>query len=203
MITPPKNKKLCFVIMPFAKNRFEVYKRAIAPACKDAKFKAVRVDELKGVYNINRKIIEHLFKSEVVIAELTDMNPNVFYEMGVAHTIDNKTIMITQSAEKLPFDISSYRCIVYDESDDGFKKLQEELAFALQTINVWSKEPCNPVQDFKPEAPFIPVGHFQNLQKALQEKENELLKKDSLLKRTISPVEFKSLQSEAMGISHF
>jgi len=196
MLTPLKKKKLCFVIMPFAKNRFEVYKRAIEPACKEAKFKAVRVDELKGVYNINRKIIEHIFKSEVVIAELTDMNPNVFYEMGVAHTIDNKTIMITQSAEKLPFDISNYRCIVYDQSDDGFKKLQEELAFTLQTINVWSKEPCNPVQDFKPVAPFVPVREFQDLQKALQERENELLRKDSLLKQAIAPAEFKSLRSE-------
>jgi len=88
-ITTPK---LCFVIMPFSEERKEVYKHGIAPACQRAGFAAVRVDELKGHFNINRKIIEHIFSSDAVIAEITDHNPNVFYEMGVAHAIGNKTI---------------------------------------------------------------------------------------------------------------
>ncbi len=104
-------QKLCFVIMSFDEKRLEVYQNAIKPACEKAGFTPVRVDELEGVFNINQQIIEHIFKSDAVIADLTDWRPNVFYEMGVAHAIDNKTIMIIQKKDRVPFDISTYSCI--------------------------------------------------------------------------------------------
>ena len=104
---PKKNKKLCFVLMPFSEERREVYEKAIKPACQSAGFESLRVDELEGVFNINRKIIEHIFKSDAVIADLTDWKPNVFYEMGVTHAIDNKTVMIIQKKDPLPFDVQS------------------------------------------------------------------------------------------------
>src|SRR5262245_57335771 len=133
----PTTPKLCFVIMPFSEERKEVYKHGIAPACERAGFKAVRVDELKGHFNINRKIIEHIFASDAVIAEITDKNPNVFYEMGVAHAIGNKTIMIAQNAKELPFDISNYRCIIYKQSVDGLQQLQAEIVESLQELGRW------------------------------------------------------------------
>lgn len=74
-----KTPKMCFVIMPFRDDRWEVFKYGIAPACEKTGFEAVRVDQLKGHFNINRKIIEHIFASDAVIAEITDKNPNVFF----------------------------------------------------------------------------------------------------------------------------
>jgi len=91
-MTGTTSPKLCFVIMPFKEERWEVFEYGIAPACAQAGFQAVRVDQLQGVFNITREIIEHIFRCEVIIAEVTDQNPNVFYEMGVAHTVDNKTV---------------------------------------------------------------------------------------------------------------
>ncbi len=79
-----KNKKLCFVLMPFKDDMKEVYWKGIKPRCVKAGFDALRVDELKGTFNINRKIIEHIFISNAIVADLTDWNPNVFYDMGVA-----------------------------------------------------------------------------------------------------------------------
>lgn len=73
--------KLCFVIMPFSEDMKEVYWKAIKPACDQAGFEALRVDEVEGVYNINQKIIEHIFHSAAIIADLTGWRPNVFYEM--------------------------------------------------------------------------------------------------------------------------
>ena len=91
--------------MPFSEERKEVYTYGIKPACERAGFNPVRSDELKGSFNIHRKIIEHIYESDAVVTDLTDQNPNVFYEMGVAHTIANKTILIVQQKEDLPFDI--------------------------------------------------------------------------------------------------
>ena len=119
---PANKKKLCFVLMPFKDEMKEVYWKAIKPACEQAGFRCLRVDELKGTYNINRKIIQHIFTSNAIVADLTDWNPNVFYEMGVAHAIDNKTIMIIQKKDELPFDVHTYRCIKYDQNETGCVK---------------------------------------------------------------------------------
>ncbi|MCI0443939.1 hypothetical protein L0152_12095 [bacterium] len=114
---PTENQKLCFVLMPFHTGMKQVYTDAIKPACEKANFKPLRADELIGPYNIHRDIIKYIFSSDVIIADLTGWNPNVFYEMGVAHTLDNKTMMIIQEGEKLPFDIGNYRCIYYEPTE--------------------------------------------------------------------------------------
>ncbi len=170
----PSKQKMCFVIMPFSKERKEVYTYGIKPACEKAGFKPVRVDELKGVFNINRKIIEQLYKSEVIVADLTDRNPNVFYEMGVAHAIANKTVMIVQDTGDLPFDIRNYRCIIYKQSVEGLKELEREIAECLQTLGDWQHSPSNPVQDFKPHAGVASSAELVRLQKELANKQAEL-----------------------------
>src|SRR5574342_357484 len=101
-IMSAEKEKKCFVLMPFSDDLKSVYWSAIKPACDQTGFRALRVDELKGPFNIHREIIQNIFRSEVVIADLTTWNPNVFYEMGVAHALGNKTIMIIQKQDKLP-----------------------------------------------------------------------------------------------------
>jgi len=204
--------RLCFVIMPFSEERKEVYKHGIAPACQRAGFAAVRVDELKGHFNINRKIIEHIFSSDAVIAEISDHNPNVFYEMGVAHAIGNKTIMIAQNAKALPFDISNYRCLIYKQSVDGLKQLQDEIVESLRELEKWSRHPSNPVQDFKPFDAFVTAGAVEALRRELAQKEallrasapkaeldklrNELRAKENLLSQAVAKAELETLQQE-------
>ncbi len=158
-----RNEKLCFVLMPFKKKLEAVYTKAIKPACDKADFKAIRADKLIGPYNIHRDIIKHIFLSHAVLADLTDWNPNVFYEMGVAHAIDNKTIMIMQKGQELPFDIGSYRCIFYDLSASGLELLMQQVAEYLKSIDEWRQHPTNPVQDFKPHAAFVPKGSLNKL----------------------------------------
>ncbi|KAA3657940.1 MAG: DUF1566 domain-containing protein [Calditrichaeota bacterium] len=110
-----KHDKLCFVIMPFDEQIKKVYTDAIKPACVQAQMDVLRADELIGPYNIHRDIIQYIFNSDVVIADLTDWNPNVFYEMGVVHAIDNKTILINEiknksaEIEKLKKQLSEYK----------------------------------------------------------------------------------------------
>jgi len=184
---PDEKRKLCFVLMPFEKGLKAVYQLAIKPACEKAGFKALRADELIGPYNIHRDIIKHIFVSDVIIADLTGWNPNVFYEMGVAHVLDNKTIMIIQEGNKLPFDIGNYRCLFYDQSEQGLESLSHRLVEYLQTMEQWRRHPTNPVQDFKPHDAFIP-------QKKLDEIREELNKKDALLRNSVPKSNLEALQ---------
>ena len=168
-----KNEKTCFVIMPFSDDMAEVYWKAIQPACDKAGFSALRVDQLEGVYNINQKIIEHIFTSHVIIADLTDWRPNVFYEMGVAHAIDNKTIMIIQKKDKVPFDVHSYRCIEYEQTEAGLTKLLNSLANLLKSFEEWRRYPTNPVQQFKPHDAFIPKRALDEARHELEQKKQK------------------------------
>jgi len=161
---PAEIERLCFVLMPFSDALQEVYARAIKPACEKAGFTSLRVDELKGAFNINRRIIESIFVSDAIIADLTDWNPNVFYEMGVAHAIDNKTIMIIQSTSQLPFDVSGYNCIMYDHTETGLTELTNKIVEALLEIDEWRKYLTNPVQEFKPYDAFISRNVLESIE---------------------------------------
>ncbi|MCI0616929.1 hypothetical protein L0244_28460, partial [bacterium] len=183
------DKKLCFVLMPFRENMKGIYWEAIRPACLQAGFKSLRVDELTGAFNINRKIIECIFSSDAIVADLTGWNANVFYEMGVAHAIDNKTIMIIQKNNALPFDVSNYRCIQYEQTKGGFEELIYGLTEALSSIDEWRKHPTNPVQDFKPYEALIPRSLLDRLQIELQSK-------DKLLGESIPKADWEILQRE-------
>ncbi len=151
----------------------EVYQSAIKPACEESVFCSLRVDELEGMFNINKKIIQNIFLSEAVIAALTHWNPNVFYEMGVAHAIDNKTIMIIQQGHKLPFDVSDYRCIQYQQTLEGMKDLMTKLVGTLKNLEQWQQEPSNPVQDFMPPETALSLPKFNALQREFEKLQHE------------------------------
>jgi hypothetical protein len=69
-----------------------------------------------------------------VIAEITPPNPNVFYELGYAHALDKPTILLAERSSKLPFDVSGYRCIMYDNSIKGKSGLETLLRNHLLAI---------------------------------------------------------------------
>lgn len=184
-----KKERLCFVIMPFKDDLKEVYWKAIRPACLEAGFEPLRVDELKGSFNINKKIIQHIFNSEAIISDLTGWNPNVFYEMGVAHAIGDKTVMIIQRGDKLPFDVSTYNCIIYEQSESGLETLKTRLIDALRHLEQWRSEPTNPVQDYKPPDAFAPRAELEKLQTQLRAAAGQL-------KNSVSREEYQKLRRE-------
>lgn len=184
-----KKERLCFVIMPFKGELKEVYLKAIKPACNEAGFKPLRVDEVPGIYNINRKIVEYLYNSEVIIADLTDWNPNVFYELGVAHSIDNKTIPIIRNGQDIPFDVKTYTCVIYEQSDAGLAELKNRLAPLLLSFEHWRGHPTNPVQDYKPPDAFAPRAEVEKLQ-------NQLRAAAGQLKNSVSRDEYQKLRRE-------
>jgi hypothetical protein len=119
--------KLCFVMMPigkFGSAEYQTYKNiynnVIKPAVEFDKqnrpsgLYCLRADEISKSGNVMRQIIENVASAEIVVADLTESNPNVLYELGVRHALRRKTILIAQKGQELPFDTSSYRTVFYD-----------------------------------------------------------------------------------------
>jgi CheY-like chemotaxis protein len=131
--------KKCFVIMPFSStpscNEGEwtaVFNELIKPAFEktNAGYICTRSEGLIG--NIIENILDDLNRADLVIADLTDRNPNVFYELGVRHTLRDQTILITQNLDHVPFDLRHYGVIQYSwktkaDKSEFNKKIREVL----------------------------------------------------------------------------
>lgn len=110
-----KLKGLCFVLMPF-REPFDTYFDAIiTPAIKATGLKPIRGDSVFMSTSIVGDIWKKTQQAKVLIAELTEKNANVFYELGLAHAIGKPVILISESMDDVPFDLRNYRVITYDK----------------------------------------------------------------------------------------
>jgi hypothetical protein len=78
-------------------------------------------------------VLKKIGEAEIIIADLTGRNPNVFYELGITHMIKqpNKVILLTQDINSIPFDLGAFRSIVYKQSITGAKQLKSDLTKAI------------------------------------------------------------------------
>ena len=102
-----------FVLMPFADELREVYDNLIKGALEEAGYDVERADDLDNQRSILRDILTSIDSYDLIVADLTDNNPNVYYELGLAHGLARPVILLTQSIESVPFDLRSYRIIPY------------------------------------------------------------------------------------------
>jgi hypothetical protein len=128
------DEKLCFVLMPFNVKFNPIYKNVIKKTVMDFGLSCERADEIFGTGPIINDIAEHIQKARVLIADLTGRNPNVFYELGLAHAKDKDVILITQNLRDIPFDVRHYRCIVYEDSIAGGETLKKGLQSTLERV---------------------------------------------------------------------
>jgi hypothetical protein len=122
----------CFVIMPFAKAFDCVFSVIQESMNTQLGFTCIRTDELRASGNIIESILQGIANSELIVADLTDRNANVYYELGLAHTVKSapQVILLSQMADEIPFDLRSYRHIVYAKSTAGLSALGKEIALA-------------------------------------------------------------------------
>jgi hypothetical protein len=124
-----------FVVMQFSGFE-ELYTDVIEPLAKDFGLHPYRADQIYGPGSIIEDINRGIETAQVVIAEITPANENVFYEVGYAHALKKPTILLVdrEKKEKLPFDLSGYRCLFYQNSIGGKSKVKEGLRKHLQAI---------------------------------------------------------------------
>ena len=118
--------KLCFVLMPFSEKWSDRIWRHIEEIVLSNGFICKRADNLYG-NNILTDIWSAINCAEIIVADITSRNPNVFYEIGIAHTVGKKVILLSQSKSDIPFDFLHYRHIIYEDNTDGIQYLIEEL----------------------------------------------------------------------------
>ncbi|WP_461453572.1 hypothetical protein [Mucilaginibacter sp.] len=120
----------CFVMMPFAPPLGEYYSKIYEPAIEKAGLKAVRADDdIFGTGKIIDQIWNGINSAKVLIAELTSRNPNVYYELGLAHALKKPVVLICSNEQDVPFDLKHIRVIYYDIYDPFWgTKLIEKVA---------------------------------------------------------------------------
>ena len=118
-----------FVVMQFGEPFDTLYAEVIAPVCSESGYVPVRADEFAGPGVIMQDIIAAIQRASVVIAEVTPVNANVFYELGYAQATGKPTILLADRGEltQLPFDISGNRCIFYSDSIGGKTSVEADL----------------------------------------------------------------------------
>jgi hypothetical protein len=128
-------KPKLFVVMQFSDEYNAFYNDVIKPISEEMGFECIRADEFHSSTPILSDIIRSIKESSAIIAEITPDNPNVFYEIGFAHAIEKPTILICdRNRDKLPFDLSSFRTLFYENSIAGKSKVESSLKKYLENI---------------------------------------------------------------------
>jgi nucleoside 2-deoxyribosyltransferase len=130
-----KVKPKAFVVMQFTEEYNELFNEVIKPVCEDFGLDCERADDYYTTNMIIEDIISSITSASVVIAEITPDNPNVFYEVGYSHAINKPTILLCdKKRSKLPFDLSSFRTLFYDNTIAGKTQVETKFRKYLQNI---------------------------------------------------------------------
>jgi hypothetical protein len=133
LYAPPRDRAsphqaTCFIVMPFGEEWSPDVHRILARACEDAGVRSVRGDDLFTPTDILEDIWQSINAADFVIADITGRNPNVLYELGIAHTLAKPVLILSQQAADIPIDLATRRVTLYGQKADAWR---EELASTI------------------------------------------------------------------------
>ena len=120
------DERLVFILTSFHSNYLSEYE-TIRQICVDAGLKPYRGDEEDFKSDIFPSVLKLIVKSKLVIANINGRSPNVFYELGIAHALDKKVILLSRSLVDLPIDLKSKRFLIYSSISELNTLLRNEL----------------------------------------------------------------------------
>lgn len=127
---------IAFVVMQFSEEYNQLFDEVIEPTCKEKGFECIRANDKYTTSPIIQDIIESIHESSVIIANITPDNPNVFYEVGFAHAIRKPTILLCdRKREGLPFDLSGFRTLFYENTIAGKSNIEKDLKKYLDNLS--------------------------------------------------------------------
>lgn len=124
---------LASAMMPFDSKFTKVYE-SICQATDNVGLRCRRADNIWEHPAVIQDVVALIDRSQVVICDCTERNSNVFYEIGIAHTLGREVILITQNEDDVPFDLRHLHYILYDDSDEGLIALTEGLKDRMRTV---------------------------------------------------------------------
>ena len=127
----PKNDNLVVVLFPF---KLQKTFDAIKKSCDSGFVECLKADDIWENQTFIQDIFELIFTSKVIVADFTGRNANVFYEVGIAHTLGKTVIPITQNMDDVPSDLRHHRVLIYHPNEQGYSELNIALEKRLQTL---------------------------------------------------------------------
>lgn len=153
MTTKEDKKKVCFVISPIGEEGSEtrersdqVLKHIITSPAEQNGYTVIRADKISEPGIITTQIIEHIVDAELVIADLTEKNPNVFYELAIRHAIRKPLVQMIRKGDIIPFDVAATRIIQFDLHNlDSVASAKEEISNQIKSLEVGNSDFHNPI----------------------------------------------------------
>jgi hypothetical protein len=138
-----EKQKICFVTAPIGAEGSDtrirsdkVLKYIIQSAIEPLGFSVVRADKIAKAGSISNHIIEYIIESDIVVADLTEKNPNVFYELAIRHCIHKPVIQLISKNEVIPFDVGTIRTIFYDINDiENVENVKNDIINQLKSFD--------------------------------------------------------------------
>jgi nucleoside 2-deoxyribosyltransferase len=152
-LTDKDEKKVCFAVTPIGSQESEVRRRSnqilrhiIKPVVEELGYKNVRADEIAQPGMITDQVIRHLLEADLVVADLTGGNPNVFYELGIRHATRKPVVSIMEVNERIPFDVNQSRTISVNHRDlDSAEECRNTLKSQILSLEENPRDFFNPV----------------------------------------------------------
>jgi hypothetical protein len=167
----PEEQKVCFVISPLGPENSETRRSAeglinsvIKPVLVKLGFDVITPQELDNPGFINAPVIKHLLNADLVIANLTELNPVVMYELAVRHAKRLPVVCVVENGTLLPFDIATERTIFYNNDIAGVIELKASLKEAV----------LEAIQEVEPENPIYRVVKSQIMQEMAAAKKDDI-----------------------------
>lgn len=134
--------KVCFVVCPIGQEGSEIrsnsdklLRHILQPVCDECGFECIRVDELNDNNSITETIISYLQSADLVIADLSNHNPNAFYELGYRTALKKPVIHVKNDVDSIPFDVAGIRTITYNLHDlDKAEETKSRLKKTIQNL---------------------------------------------------------------------
>lgn len=147
----PARSKNCFVITPIGKENSDIRRSAdglidavIEPVCTALGYSMHVAHRISAPGSITMQVLDHVLNDEIVVANLTDLNPNVMYELAVRHAARKPVLCLAEEGTTLPFDISDERIIFYKNDMASVKQLESSMAEMMSKC-IEDPNPDNPV----------------------------------------------------------
>jgi hypothetical protein len=134
-----RKKNHIFYLCPFSDPYNQIYQDHVKPLVTSRGFTIDRADEIYGTQPIIEDIWESINSAELIIADSSGRNPNVMYEIGMAHTVGKPVVLMSQSVDDIPFDLKHHRCIIYSYTPRGCRDLEQKidgtLTFLMKSVS--------------------------------------------------------------------
>jgi hypothetical protein len=164
------SNKTCFVIMPFSSTPScsegewtEIFENLFKPAFEEIGYICERAEPMTG--NLTESIVRKLRFSTVVLADITDKNPNVFYELGIRHSLSKRTIVVAQNSNDVPSDLRGYWFTRYGIRPAQVISFKRDIKRLVGEIESNPDKSDNPVSDFL-DKEGLSVSKYTNIENA-------------------------------------